>query len=413
MMHSMRPIAAITLAVSLIAVLTLLAVGTGYYLASRSFAGYLAHYEATTTLGRLLKESPIADQLKPIQRERIFTAYYEPDQVRLDAERISWGVHTVPTPFVGTAPSPGLQGNAHINRQQFRDRREVELPKPHGVYRIFLVGGSTAYGAGAPSDERTIGAYLERFLNESTLPTGHPRYELFTLANPAWSTTQERIAIENLLLEMEPDLVIAFSGNNDIFWGTAGHNVLWFRTFSDDHFWSIINRAYELGGAGPLTDVVHPAPGTVPPPLVAQRLETNVRLSTFALSLKKAVYLFVLQPTLAVTKKTLSEREQAFLNDQQPYYLSAYREIGSRLQDIQEDNFRFLDLSGLFDAYPADSELFLDSFHFGDRGNEQIASAIGSFLVSSVVTPAEHKEAAAHAAADHSPPIPAALPTPE
>lgn len=90
----------------------------------------------------------------------------------------------MPTPFVGSAPVPGEQDNAAINKLQFRSKKEVVTPKPSGVYRIFLTGGSTAYSSGAPSEDRTIGAYLERKLNEKLGQNGKT-VEVFTVANPA------------------------------------------------------------------------------------------------------------------------------------------------------------------------------------------------------------------------------------
>jgi hypothetical protein len=76
-----------------------------------------------------------------------------------------FGVKTVMTPFVGYAPAPGQQHNAHINSFQFRDQREPAMPKPSGVTRIFLTGASVAFGAGAPDDQRTIGGYLQSLLD--------------------------------------------------------------------------------------------------------------------------------------------------------------------------------------------------------------------------------------------------------
>ena len=48
-------------------------------------------------------------------------------------------------------PTPGQHGNAHINSMQFRAGKELEMPKPANTYRIFITGGSTAYGSGAPA----------------------------------------------------------------------------------------------------------------------------------------------------------------------------------------------------------------------------------------------------------------------
>jgi len=104
------------------------------------------------------------------------------------------------------------------------------MPKPPTTYGIFFTGGSVAYGSGAPSQDKTIGQYLENLLNLEITPVSHLRYEVFTLASPAWTSTHERIVIENRLSELDPDMVISFSGSNDVHCAGAGRDVFWFRT---------------------------------------------------------------------------------------------------------------------------------------------------------------------------------------
>jgi hypothetical protein len=101
----------------------------------------------------------------------------------------SWAVPSIPTPFVGAAPTPGRHGTAYINAMQFRANREVAMPKPDRTYRIFLTGGSTAYGNGAPSNDTTIGGYLNAIFARQLAPVTGLQYEVFTMANSAWAST--------------------------------------------------------------------------------------------------------------------------------------------------------------------------------------------------------------------------------
>src|SRR5262249_36851264 len=112
----------------------------------------------------------------------------------------------------------------HINDQQFRYNRTLESPKPAGTCRIFLVGGSTAFGTCARSNETTIAGYLERSLNREGAKFKR-RFEVVTAANANWISPHERIMIENRLLELEPDVVIALSGYNDVGCGLVGLDV--------------------------------------------------------------------------------------------------------------------------------------------------------------------------------------------
>ncbi|NEQ17666.1 MAG: SGNH/GDSL hydrolase family protein, partial [Moorea sp. SIO3E2] len=53
-----------------------------------------------------------------------------------------------------------------INEQGFRDDDPVPLVKPKNEIRIFLLGGSTAFGQGNANNQVTIANYLEARLNE-------------------------------------------------------------------------------------------------------------------------------------------------------------------------------------------------------------------------------------------------------
>jgi hypothetical protein len=48
----------------------------------------------------------------------------------------------------------------------------------------------------------------------------------------------------------------------------------------------------------------------------------------------------------------------------------------TRLEELDLPNFHFADLSTGFDQRTAGDEIFLDSYHFGDRGNRIMAEEI-------------------------------------
>lgn len=338
----------------------LLALGAwiGFTLRDRALRDQFARVEQAETLSGVLHE--------PGQAEEVASVYLDPRTALDRLSGISWAVPNVPTPFVGSGPSPGVHDSAAINSLQFRDSRELESAKPPQERRIFLTGGSTAFGSGAPSNETIIGGYLEKLLNQGDADR---RYRVFTFANPAWSSTHERIAIENRLSELKPDLVISFSGVNDVHWGQTGRNVLWFRTYYDQHFWRLARDYNRIFGAGELVDVEDRRQQPVGCETVAARLRKNVLLAKSALSMNGTPYLWVLQPSLYSTGKSLTPREEAALvTASAPYFRSCYRKIRTSLQSIDEPRFHYRDFSTVFDRSPASDEIFLDSYHFGDRG---------------------------------------------
>ena len=349
-----------------------LAIGfaVGRYFAARPFRQQIEAFMASETLGAMLSA----------EEWRVYAlAYKDSDAAAREMAHFSYAVPNVLTPFVGSGPRPGQNENAFINAMQFRSDREVMLPKPAGTRRIFITGGSTAFGSGAPSQETIVSAYLQELLESELTPSTRTRYEVLTLANPSWTSTHERIVIENRLSELNPDMVIALSGSNDVHWAGAGRDIMWFRTYADQHFWELLNRARQLGGTTAMPEIIA-GPASVSPVRVAELLEKNVRLSALALGLTGARYVFVLQPALALTTKPLSVREEALRASLPPTarqnFITCYEQMNLRLASIRYDHFTYLDQSDVFAGMSLEDEIFLDSYHFGDRGNEILARAI-------------------------------------
>ena len=99
-----------------------------------------------------------------------------------------------------------------INSLGFRGA-EFFTVKPPDTYRIFMVGGSTMFGAGATSDETTIPGYLQQFLNEKDF--GFDIEVINSGIQGADSNTESNL-IEQKLVRFSPDLIIIYDGWNDL-----------------------------------------------------------------------------------------------------------------------------------------------------------------------------------------------------
>ena len=356
----------------LMVVVVLLGYYVGRYTTVRPFKKYIKEYSYGETMGSFLNKK---------QQDEISNVYYDSKLIIPQFDDISWAVPNIPTPFVGNGPLPGKHANVYINSMQFRSKNEIVLPKHENSYRIFITGGSTAYSIGAPSQDRTIAGYLERILNDSLTHMNGINYEVITAANPAWASTHERIFIENRLSELEPDMVISFSGNNDVHWGRKGRNIFWFRTMVDDYFFSLIKTVYSITGQSQLPELITISSESINPDIVAKRLCKNIRLSLFSLAEKQIDYVFVLQPNYNVTKKKLVKRlKDRQSSDNKEYHRKCYSLIDKNISKIVDDRFWYLNLSGVFDRLKATDEIFIDSYHFGDKGNEIVAKSIFSYI---------------------------------
>lgn len=354
------------------------AFGCGFFLGGyrkvAPFKALIKSRNRALTLGRLMTGEK--------ERSAAAEAYLDRDAAAGELGGYAWDIPLHPAPFLGSVPAPVKKDDLRINSQHFRASEEVVMPKPEKRFRIFITGGSTALGAGAPDQERTIGGYLERLL-ESRFSAGRDLvFEVFTAACTAWASTHERIVTENLISEQQPDMVISFSGNNDVHWGWNKKNIMWFRTYAENHFRKIITAAHEAAGHAPPEDCLADLSEVPSPDTVARLLLKNVYLMTRVLADAGAVHVFVLQPTMAVTKKKLSGREEKWFENWHPvqaaYFIRCYEMMGKVLSEgeIPGSEYYFFDLSGLFDGCSEKDEIFLDAYHFGDRGYDLIASEI-------------------------------------
>jgi len=99
-----------------------------------------------------------------------------------------------------------------INSLGFRGAEFSAIKLPD-TYRIFMVGGSTMFGAGATSDETTIPGYLQQLLNEKDF--GFDIEVINSGIQGADSNTESNL-IEQKLVRLSPDLLIIYDGMNDL-----------------------------------------------------------------------------------------------------------------------------------------------------------------------------------------------------
>ncbi|WP_017305631.1 SGNH/GDSL hydrolase family protein [Spirulina subsalsa] len=132
-----------------------------------------------------------------------------------------------------------------INQDRFRDEREIPRDKPANEIRIFLLGGSAAFGQWLSSQNDTLSHYLERRINERleqqqrspekyrppSLPfdaTGRanalalpPRirsgeYRVINAAVPGYASGNELAQLALKILPYKPDVVVLLDGYEDI-----------------------------------------------------------------------------------------------------------------------------------------------------------------------------------------------------
>jgi hypothetical protein len=132
-----------------------------------------------------------------------------------------------------------------INQQGFRDDDPVPLEKPKNEIRIFLLGGSTAFGQWNASNQATLASKLEARLNErvaqqrrspekyrpTTLPFYKPdlekalalpiqlrdgQYRVINAAVPGYTSGNELAQLALQILPYSPDAILVLDGYTDL-----------------------------------------------------------------------------------------------------------------------------------------------------------------------------------------------------
>lgn len=101
----------------------------------------------------------------------------------------------------------------NTNEHGFRGKQFLRA-KAQGVFRIICIGASTTFGHGSSSDETTFPAILEAKLNRTGM--ANKKFEVINAGIPGYNALQQLIIFNTEIFELEPDLVIFYTGWNDI-----------------------------------------------------------------------------------------------------------------------------------------------------------------------------------------------------
>lgn len=133
-------------------------------------------------------------------------------------EKVGRAYRPHPLLVVAGRPDAVLEAAGHVvhfnaRGQRVTNVRDVPVPKPEGTYRVVCEGGSTTFDLLAPDDAATWPARLGTFL--------HPPADVVNAGFPGWTSLESLVSLETRDLDLQPDLVVVFSGVNDL--QPAGH----------------------------------------------------------------------------------------------------------------------------------------------------------------------------------------------
>jgi len=222
-----------------------------------------------------------------------------------------------------------------INTLGFRGPESSEI-KPPNTYRIFMVGGSTMFGAGATSDETTIPGYLQQLLNENDFEFD---IEVINSGIQGADSNTELNLIKHKLITFSPDLIVIYDGWNDL---RANHT----------------------------------------PNVVKENWE---KICEFAKENDFAV-IVTLQPIAGFGNKSLTNQELEYAQNGEDYTNNLliesspiYQNYAKNLSEITACT-KTLDIRNVFDAETG--PIYWDQGHVSDRGNSIVAKSLSSTVFS-------------------------------
>ncbi len=171
------------------------------------------------------------DKLAELALRKTYLGYVYPQDFAMVKQDL-----TEPVSHYDYDISPGVcilhnqpKGNRYeyANNAGFCDPRPISVEKPDDEFRVFLTGGSTAFGLGAAGEaaplsnfyyiehRETISHALEKILN-STAPIPGKTIRVYNTA--VWGHSYQHLLLRYItkLRRYKPDLVISFDGANEI-----------------------------------------------------------------------------------------------------------------------------------------------------------------------------------------------------
>jgi hypothetical protein len=330
-------------------------------------------------------------------------------------------------------------GEYHVNSLGFRGE-EVAREKDPDVFRVIVVGGSTAFGYGATNDAATWSHRLQEKLNTCASMPG--RVEVINAAVIGYGVAQEFLALYTELLDLAPDLVIAFDGYNDFyglvfscegctkpvegdldgssFFGLASalleehsyeqdtplSSQIWTllvsmatRTYTGKFFYKRIEALKGRASAALFRERPDRVLAAAQPPAarepdidfcrreIDRHYKKHLRKMARLVNGRNIPLLIALQPELSL-KKEQSEQEKAHVavfDAQCPWGYSkmvahVYPELAAAAAAVAAESpmTTFLDLTGIFGSRSEDR--FTDVCHLNDDGNEVVAQFLFDHL---------------------------------
>lgn len=326
-----------------------------------------------------VEEAPLAEQVEQFKQKQLSLSYYQAQ----DWSRAYWDEHMAvadqwdyqPYSEWRTRPAQGEYINVDANGLRQTPGSECGADS----YRIFMFGGSTMWGYGAP-DWGTIPAYVQAGLADTVC--------VMNYADVGFNSTQSLI---KLTVELQrgnvPDMVIFYDGANEVTTAytsgqPGGH-------FHQNQF----EAAFQPQTVSPLPDLLAQTSvarllrptssdegdgsGPVFPPYsdefvtaIADVYLTNIRFVRLLAADYGFDFLAFWQPLLVLNEESVTAEEQRFLWEMPGGLPDLFKLVYPQVQAAENIH----DLTQVLDAHAG--SVWIDFNHLSPLGNQIVAEAM-------------------------------------
>ncbi|MBE9009003.1 SGNH/GDSL hydrolase family protein [Pseudanabaenaceae cyanobacterium LEGE 13415] len=331
-----------------------------------------------------------------------------------------------------------------INEQGFRADQPISVDKPKDEVRIFVLGGSAAFGQLSSNNQNTIAAQLEARLNQQvaaqkatpakfrpdTLPyfadelekalklpprIREARYRVINAAVPGYASGNELAKLAFEVLPYKPDAIVLMNGYSDLLLPSASEGVdvpeveslmesaprhlmtSWGNQLND-----FFHQFYLVKGIEYLVFRPHMAFKQLIPPTdtpVQDRLTTdnqeldrrvdryrqNVHQVSRLASASKIPLFVALQPEVSLRASKPAGREKEILQQLGSRYpdqiKSGYGKLQSAIEQVKRDTPGTSTLNLTETVNATQGEVFQDAIHLTDSANGAIANRLYDAIV--------------------------------
>ncbi len=268
----------------------------------------------------------------------------------------------------------------NINDDGFRGP-EISLEKEENVFRIFFLGGSTAFGATALSDMKTIPGYMQKLFDQVEL---EQRIEIINAGIPGGYSYIESKLISEKILEYNPDLLVIYDGYNDNY---RSFDNYYFDTKETNSTRDLLQYILQNNFYKTPQFFYHQYFRAVfdSTELIvfddSKKFEKSERWANTWRDVcsenesKGIKTIITLQPILGTGEKELTKEEKRnFDKYDGEKIIKNYEFFAKQLEELSDSCTKIVDLRNSFDNEI--ETMFYDSVHTGDEGNKIIAKKI-------------------------------------